>query len=1072
MKEFIAALKEGDRSRSRGSNNSDGESGVLSIPDEEKVEIASMHLEGDALDLYAWLSDDHSLTFWEELVQAFTKNFGPIEFQNPDEFLYVAINKDRDIVAKLAPSRKKLPKSVSCNSGKAASYHDEDVLMNELKLATQPVVPFGVQIGNGDVIRCGQICKNLSVQINDLKITQDFHHFSLGGADLILGVQWYREYDLAHLKLIFEFSIYTVWIVVFDSGIQSERSMLLMKIENKGLKSLLLLALSVVLQVPISRRRAMHHLRETSAPPDLRLPLLQSLWEANNQGGFGGIEESKEDAGREKIQLEVHGAPISKEDINQKFLRIPSRCPWKSLLSSTSTSQNLAFLSSENTSSTNEVSTANGDFGVSTAGGISQVSSTLCAHDIDEDDLEELDLRWQVAMLTARVRKFIQKTRRNIDFKEKRHVLLINQKLSATTVTEKGTLLGNADLEGINGEDLMVTMSGAMHQQMNLHHRHRSSDEENTPANGRFSKADGFHVVPPLITGNFLTPRADISFAGLDEYAIRKKIIESKTTDLNTKNKCGLAMTEDEQVLHDELEKMIAQEVVAKPLDDATRQAFKEEKRNIASQKRAAQTTSINKLSTGANAGESSFVYIGGKIPIDASTLPNAVQWLIFNIMVDTLMSVLFPHSEFIRNHQRIQILGYPKSAVQTRGKIQKDFFSTTSIGWLPSPNRIELIHKIIQNCLLACFLSQEEPKNISQALQDERWVEAMQEELLQFKLQKVWILVDLPSRKKAIGTKWEEGIDYDEVFAPVARIEAIRLFLAFASYMGFTIYQIVVLICAFLFGTIEEEVLMSINPQDLLICHPNSLEGDQVSHGLIKLEIGMRHFLLSDGKWFQERYHRQNIVSQEDKSGYYVGPSVCGALFWLYQRSLLYGLKTDKYVADILKKFDFWSIRTATTLIESNKPLVKDEDGLLWANSTTKADMLQLLNFMGKLIWIMHIEIDFILSDDCYEKRVIELSRSQDSKLTRWAPNFNDTLDDNTDIDDESVDSKFDDNHKEVFTEKASEIDEILETVFEEREQGELKSSDIKEDHKEVLEEVQSEDPFDIKLSLCGVYL
>ncbi|GJR49613.1 hypothetical protein Tco_1400134 [Tanacetum coccineum] len=61
----------------------------------------------------------------------------------------------------------------------------------------------------------------------------------------------------------------------------------------------------------------------------------------------------------------------------------------------------------------------------------------------------------------------------------------------------------------------------------------RSSDEESTPANDRFSKADGYHVVPPPITGNFLTPRADISFAGLDEYAIRKKIIESKTTELN-----------------------------------------------------------------------------------------------------------------------------------------------------------------------------------------------------------------------------------------------------------------------------------------------------------------------------------------------------------------------------------------------------------------------------------------------------------------------------------------------------------------------------------------------------------
>nr|GFC79607.1 copia protein [Tanacetum cinerariifolium] len=107
-----------------------------------------------------------------------------------------------------------------------------------------------------------------------------------------------------------------------------------------------------------------------------------------------------------------------------------------------------------------------------------------------------------------------------------------------------------------------------------------------------------------------------------------------------------------------------------------------------------------------------------------------------------------------------------------------------------------------------------------------------MQEELLQFKMQKVWILVDLPYRKRAIGTKWayrnkkdergivirnkarqvaqghtqEEGIDYEEVFAPVARIEAIRLFLAYASFMGFPVYQMDVK-SAFLYGTIEEEV-------------------------------------------------------------------------------------------------------------------------------------------------------------------------------------------------------------------------------------------------------------------------
>ncbi|GJW05342.1 hypothetical protein Tco_1564198 [Tanacetum coccineum] len=233
-------------------------------------------------------------------------------------------------------------------------------------------------------------------------------------------------------------------------------------------------------------------------------------------------------------------------------------------------------------------------------------------------------------------------------------------------------------------------------------------------------------------------------------------------------------MTEDEQVLYDDLEKMIAQEVVATALDDATRQAFEEEKRNIASQKRAAQTTSITKLSTGrsfvstattpyvsaaststgANAGESSFVYLGGKIPIDASTLPNADLPIDpnmpdleddsdafssdgifngayddenvgavadFNNMDDTINVSPIPTLRIHKNHPKDQILGDPKSAVQTRGKIQK-----------------------------------KEPKNISQALQDERWVEAMQEEM-QHQITRGFVdtLSELPSGKKAMAQKW-----------------------------------------------------------------------------------------------------------------------------------------------------------------------------------------------------------------------------------------------------------------------------------------------------------------------------
>ncbi|GKD83229.1 hypothetical protein Tco_1350068 [Tanacetum coccineum] len=63
--------------------------------------------------------------------------------------------------------------------------------------------------------------------------------------------------------------------------------------------------------------------------------------------------------------------------------------------------------------------------------------------------------------------------------------------------------------------------------------------------------------------------------------------------------------------------------------------------------------------------------------------------------------------------------------------------------------------HDTLNTCLYACFLSQIEPTSIAKALSDSSWVEAMQEEILQFKLQQVWILVDLPSGKRAIGTKW-----------------------------------------------------------------------------------------------------------------------------------------------------------------------------------------------------------------------------------------------------------------------------------------------------------------------------
>nr|GEY17678.1 retrovirus-related Pol polyprotein from transposon TNT 1-94 [Tanacetum cinerariifolium] len=173
--------------------------------------------------------------------------------------------------------------------------------------------------------------------------------------------------------------------------------------------------------------------------------------------------------------------------------------------------------------------------------------------------------------------------------------------------------------------------------------------------------------------------------------------------------------------------------------------------------------------------------------------------------------------------------------------------------------------------------------------------------ELLQFKMQKVWILVYLPYGKRAIGTKWvyrnkkdergiviknkarlvaqghtqEEGINYEEVFAPVARIEAIRLFLAYASFMGFPVYQMDVK-SEFLYGTIEEEVY---------VCQPPRFEDPKNPDKVYK---------------------------------------VVKALYGLHQ-----ALRAcqDKYVAEILRKFRLSEGKSASTPIDAEKPLLKDSD-------------------------------------------------------------------------------------------------------------------------------------------------
>ncbi|GJS05640.1 putative ribonuclease H-like domain-containing protein [Tanacetum coccineum] len=247
-----------------------------------------------------------------------------------------------------------------------------------------------------------------------------------------------------------------------------------------------------------------------------------------------------------------------------------------------------------------------------------------------------------------------------------------------------------------------------------------------------------------------------------------------------------------------------------------------------------------------------------------------------------------------------------------------------------------------------------------------------------------------LPDGKRVIGTKWvfrnkrdergtiirnkarlvaqgyrqEEGVDYDEVFAPVARIEAIRLFLAFASFMGFSVYQMDVK-SAFLYGNITEEVYVNQPPGFIDPHHPNKvykvikalyglhqaprawyarLSTFLLKHSYRRGAIDKTLFIKRDRKdimlvqvyvddiifgstktsmvkEFEELMQKEFMMSSMGELTFFLGLQVKQSTAGIF-------ISQDKYVKDILNKFDFRTIKPATTPIEAHKALGKDEEG------------------------------------------------------------------------------------------------------------------------------------------------
>nr|GEV30748.1 hypothetical protein [Tanacetum cinerariifolium] len=313
-----------------------------------------------------------------------------------------------------------------------------------------------------------------------------------------------------------------------------------------------------------------------------------------------------------------------------------------------------------------------------------------------------------------------------------------------------------------------------------------------------------------------------------------------------------------------------------------------------------------------------------------------------FNNLESSFPVSPIPITRIHKDHLVSQIIDDLSSTTQTRSMTRAD---------KDQGSVLQMFDTDFQICMFACFLLQEEPKR------------------------NVWVLVDLPYGKRSIGTKWvyrnkkdergivirnkarlvaqghtqEEGNDYEKVFAPVARIEAIILFLAYAFFMGFMVYQMNVK-SAFLYGTIEKEVYVCQPPGFEDPNHPDKVY--KVVKALYGLHQAPRACSIRELTFFLALQVRQT------NDGVFI--------------------IQDKYVAEILRKFILTKEKLASTPIDTEKPLLKDPDGedvdvhtyrlISWqckkqtvvATSSTEAGYVAAASCCAQVLWIQNQLLDY----------------------------------------------------------------------------------------------------------------
>ncbi|GJX17009.1 putative ribonuclease H-like domain-containing protein, partial [Tanacetum coccineum] len=362
-------------------------------------------------------------------------------------------------------------------------------------------------------------------------------------------------------------------------------------------------------------------------------------------------------------------------------------------------------------------------------------------------------------------------------------------------------------------------------------------------------------------------------------------------------------------------------DVVSKPSSDDGKKVYEDPRKDSESnnQEKEDNVNSTNNVNT---ASTNEVNAIGGKTSIellDDPNIPALEDYSIFDFTrddeddgaeadinnLDTIVQVSpNPTTRIHKDHPLDQVIGDFQSAIQTRNILKNlkehGFVSTIQ-------QRIN--HKDLQNCLFACFLIQEEPK----------------------KLQEVWTLVDLPNGKGAIGTKWAFKNKKDErgiVIRNKARLVA----------QGYTQ---------------EEEIDYDEIEEEVYVCQLPGFEDPDFLDRVYKVEKALYGLHQAPRAWYETL-----LTYLLDNEGKLTKPYSSKGTKGLQVQQKKDGIfiSQDKYVGKILKKFRFTKVKTASTPMETQKPLLKDED-------SEEMDVHMYRSMIGSLMYLTSSRPDIMFA-------------------------------------------------------------------------------------------------------------